>query len=74
MLRFQLYALFKQSDPELALVEWKKLINDFKTKTQTLVRTLSMFGQIKQKDAELIETILETANLDKITNPNVVGQ
>ena len=58
----------------MALVEWKKLINDFKTKTQTLVRTLTMFGQIKQKDAELIETILETANLDKITNPNVVGQ
>ena len=58
----------------MAMREWKKLINEFKTKTLTVVRTLATFGQIKQKDAELIESILDTANLDKITNPNVVGQ
>lgn len=54
--------------------EWKNLLNDFKTKTLSLVKTLTAFGKISQKDAILIESILESANLDKITNPNVVGQ
>jgi hypothetical protein len=56
------------------LKAWSALIDDFKTKTSSLVNLLAGAGKISEKDKLLIQTVLEAANLEKITNPNVVGQ
>ncbi len=50
------------------------MIKDIKTKASTLVNLLASAGKISEKDKALVQTVLEAANLEKITNPNVVGQ
>jgi hypothetical protein len=60
-------------NPVQILNEWTVFVGDLRAQTINIVQILTNIGQIKPGDSKIIQAIL-AANIETITNPDVIGK